>query len=89
MRNNAAQVLSSYADTVIDAARAGIVTEALKGTFWKSVGTNIFSGALYTLILIAVALILSLAGIDLVGIIDHTPTPATSTSPPPNPPPGG
>jgi len=72
-------VLSSYADTVIDAARAGIVTEALRGTFWKSVWTNIFSGALYTVILIVFALILSKSGIDLLGIFEHMTKTAPAT----------
>jgi len=79
VRNNAAQVLSSYADTVIDAARAGIVTEALRGTFWKSVWTSVFAAAVYTVILIILAFILSKAGVDFLGIFQHT---ATTTPPP-------
>ncbi|TIL83402.1 MAG: hypothetical protein E5Y89_00770 [Mesorhizobium sp.] len=85
VRNNAAQVLAAYADSVIDAARAGIVTEALKGTFGASVRVNLISAALYTLILIVLAFGLSFTGIDFVGIFDHAKAITSSTSPTPKP----
>jgi hypothetical protein len=87
VRNNAAQVLSEYADTVIDNAKAGIISEALKGTFIGAVVTNIISGILYTVLLICIALALKYGGIDFLGIFEHT-TPAaqTTTEPPPAPP---
>ncbi len=88
IRNNAAQVLSEYADTVIEEAKPDIVAKALKGTFTRNLLTNLASAVLYTLILIALAFILSYSGVDLVGIIEKT-TPAVSNTPPPAQAPGG
>ncbi|YBV97111.1 hypothetical protein M1D80_09505 [Phyllobacteriaceae bacterium JZ32] len=71
-RNTAAQVLTEYADTVIQAAKADIVKEALKGRFWINVFTSIFAAALYTIILIVLAFIAAKAGIDLLGIFERS-----------------
>lgn len=71
VRNNAAQVLSAYADTVIDAAKSDIVTEALKGSFWKNVWTSVFAAGLYTLLLIALAIILHFAGVDVLSVFEQ------------------
>ncbi|RWD17015.1 MAG: hypothetical protein EOS75_03810 [Mesorhizobium sp.] len=67
-KRNAAQVLSAYADSVISAEEPRILKDALKGSFWTAVSTGIVGSFLYTLILIAVALVLARSGIDLIGI---------------------
>lgn len=71
IRKNAAQVMSEYADAVINAAEPEIVRKALQGKFWPTVFTSIFSAALYTGILIAVAVVLAYAGVDLLGLLDR------------------
>ncbi len=64
----AAAVLSQFAGGVVSDARPEIVEETLKGTFWKAVAQSIVGSAIYTVILIIIALILSAAGIDLLEI---------------------
>ncbi len=68
-RQSAAQVLSAYADEVISNEEPRILKDALKGSFWKSVWQSIFANGLYTLMLIALAIILAKAGVDLIGLI--------------------
>lgn len=65
----AAGVLSQFAGGVVSDARPEIVEETLKGTFWKAVVQSIVANAIYTVILIAIALILGAAGIDLLEIV--------------------
>lgn len=61
--------LAKFADTIISDAAPGIREAALRGTFWSAVWTSIFASALYTLFLIALAIILAWAGIDAIGLI--------------------
>ena len=68
-RNSAAQVMAEYADSVISAEEPRILKDALKGSFWPSVFTSISANVLYTLALIAIAIILARAGIDLIGLL--------------------
>lgn len=67
--SQAGGVLAQFADGAISDATPGIVEEALKGGFWRSVGQSITANALYTLGLIAVVVILKWAGIDLLSIV--------------------
>lgn len=64
----AAGVLVGFADGAIADAKADIVAEALRGSFWGSVWQSIFANAVYTLILIALVLVLAFAGVDLLGL---------------------
>ena len=64
----AAGVLSQFAGGVVADARPEIVEETLRGTFWKGVAQSIIANAIYTTMLIAIALILGAAGIDLLEI---------------------
>lgn len=68
-RNSAAQVMAEYADSVISAEEPRILRDAVKGSFWPSVWTSIFSNALYTIGLIVLAVILARAGVDLIGLL--------------------
>lgn len=68
-RNSAAQVMAEYADSVISNEEPRILRDALRGTFWPSVGTSIFANVVYTLALIAIAIVLARAGIDLIGLL--------------------
>jgi hypothetical protein len=72
----AASALAQFASGVIADARPEIVEETLKGSFWKSVIQSISANAIYTVILIAIALVLAAAGIDIVSVFD-----AVKTSP--------
>jgi len=69
VRERAAQVLAEYASTVIQAEEPRILRGAVKGTFWRGAGQSVVGAFLYTLLLIALTVILALAGIDLVGIL--------------------
>jgi hypothetical protein len=50
--------------------RAEILREALHGSFWRSVWPSMLASAIYTLALIALVVIASRAGVDLLGIIE-------------------
>lgn len=66
----AAAALAAFAEGAIADARADIVEEALRGSFWSSVWQSIFASALYTMILIALAVSLALAGVDVLGVLE-------------------
>ncbi len=68
-RNSAAQVMTEYAATVIEEEEPKILREALKGAFWKSIWQSIFANFLYTLMLVGAAIILTKAGIDILGML--------------------
>ena len=64
----AAGVLAEFADGAISGARPGIVEQALRGTTWRAVWQAITANAIYTLLLIALVVILKRAGIDILSI---------------------
>lgn len=64
----AAGVLAEFADGAISGARPGIVEQALRGTTWRAVWQAITANAIYTLLLIALVVILERAGIDILSI---------------------
>ncbi len=67
-RAEADQVLRAYTDEVIAQERPRIIEEALRGSFWRAVATNIASAFIYTLILIGIVVVLRWAGIDLLSM---------------------
>ncbi|WP_174280367.1 hypothetical protein [Sphingomonas bacterium] len=71
-RAEADQVLRSYSDEVVRQERPRIIEEALRGSFWNSVLVNIVSAFIYTLILIALVVVLKVAGVDLLSIANST-----------------
>ena len=64
----AAGVLANFAESAVTDAKPAIVEEALKGGFWRSVTQSIAANAIYTLVLVAIVIILKRAGIDLVSL---------------------
>ncbi|HVV95434.1 MAG TPA: hypothetical protein VHD15_18645 [Hyphomicrobiales bacterium] len=67
-RKEASDLLARFSRVVIEAAKPEIREDALRGRFWTTVWQAIFANALYTVFLIAIAFILSIAGIDILGI---------------------
>ncbi len=68
-RDQARNILSVYADNVIEAATPAIEKDALQGTGVRAVLYGLLTNLIYTLILIGVALGAKYAGIDLLGIV--------------------
>lgn len=68
VRKEAEFFVASFSGSVLDDNAPRIREEALRGTFWRSVGVSIFAALLYTLLLIAVVIVLRFAGIDLLSI---------------------
>ncbi len=68
-QSQAGSVLAEFADGAVSDAKPGIVEEALKGGFWRSVIQSISANILYTLALIAIVLVLKWAGVDLLSIV--------------------
>ena len=64
----AAGVLAQFAEGAVSDAKPAIVEHALKGTALRSIWQSIVANAIYTLILIAVVIILRRAGIDLLSM---------------------
>ncbi|MCF1502528.1 hypothetical protein L0F51_01945 [Afifella sp. H1R] len=62
-------VINAFAGSVIESNESRIREDALRGTFWRSVGTSMFAALLYTLILIAVVVVAQVAGVDVVSIV--------------------
>jgi hypothetical protein len=69
LQERADSSLANFGKVVIDEATPGIREDALRGTTGKAISTSVVANAVYTLILIAVAIILYLAGIDIVGFV--------------------
>jgi len=61
--------LAEYAQSVIENEEPRILKKALRGSFWRAVWPSMVGALLYTLILIAFAIVLALSGIDLLGIL--------------------
>lgn len=61
--------LGAYADVVVAEETPEILKEALRGSFWRDVGVSIFAAFIFTLILILLAVILAISGIDLLAIL--------------------
>ena len=69
-RKEANEALVAYGSGVVQAERPIILREALKGNFERDVGTSIVGALIYTVLLIAIAFSLRIAGIDFFGIYD-------------------
>lgn len=69
LEQQADATLAAFAGTVIVEATPSIREDALRGTSGKSIGLSIAANAIYTLILIALALVLAWSGIDLIGLL--------------------
>lgn len=69
VETEAAQILAEYGERIVSEAEPKILRSALKGNFWRDVGTSVFAAFVYTVLLIAIALILRFSGIDLLSII--------------------
>lgn len=70
LQTQANTVLAQFASGAVEDARPEILKDALKGSAWKTVGLSLLSNAIYTLLLIALVLILRYAGVDVLGIFD-------------------
>jgi hypothetical protein len=94
-RSTARNILDAYAKTAVEAERPLIqrsaITERIESAaraversarWYRQVPAGIASALIYTLLLIAILLILRYAGVDLVGILEqigqHTPAPPTT-----------
>ncbi|HSP23935.1 MAG TPA: hypothetical protein VLQ65_02045 [Saliniramus sp.] len=69
LRAEAASALAGYANYVIVSEEPRILKDALRGTFWPSILRSMVAAAIYTLALIALAIIAARAGVDLLGIL--------------------
>jgi len=65
------QIVASFAQSIIDEVRPQITEEALKErNFVRDAGVAAFGAAIYTLVLIVLALFAKFAHIDIVGIVE-------------------
>lgn len=69
LREQANGIVLEYGGFLVEENTPRIREEALRGTFWKSVGISIFAAALYTLGLVALLIILRFAGVDFLSIL--------------------
>lgn len=68
MREKADGALAAFGDDAVEQARPGILKDALRGSFWKDVGASMVAAFFYSLVLIALVLILRWNGIDILGL---------------------
>lgn len=61
-------ILQTFATEIISSNRHDIEKEALRGKFWKDVGIGVTASFAFTLLLIAIAIILKTSGINIVAI---------------------
>ncbi len=70
LEQQADSTLAAFGEVVVNAATPGIREDAIRGTSGKSIRLSIAANFIYTLLLIAVALILKWSGIDLIGLLE-------------------
>lgn len=61
-------ILQTFAAEIISSNRHDIEKEALRGKFWKDVGIGVTASFVFTLLLIAIAIILKTTGINIIAI---------------------
>ncbi|MGX9982012.1 hypothetical protein ACTHAX_19920 [Methylobacterium fujisawaense] len=76
LRERADSTLAAFGNVVVSEATPSIREDALRGSTGKAISTSIAANALYTLILIALALILAWSGVDLIGLVQKAKPPA-------------
>lgn len=69
LEQQADATLAAFAEIVVAEATPAIRENALRGTSGKSIWLSISANAIYTLILISLALVLAWSGIDLIGLL--------------------
>lgn len=72
VRKEAEFFVASFSGSVLEDNAPRIREDALRGTFWRSLGISVLAALIYTLLLIAVVIVLRFAGIDLVSIVQTT-----------------
>jgi hypothetical protein len=70
LENAAAQLLTTYTDAVVIQAERQILYSALRGSYWRSVWRWVGGVLVYTLLLVASAVVLARSGIDLMTVLD-------------------
>jgi hypothetical protein len=69
LKTEAAGILAEFADYVVRAQEPQMLRDALKGNFWRSVGSSMSANFFYTIFLILAALLLAYTKPDFLGII--------------------
>lgn len=68
LKTEAAGILAEFADYVVQAQEPRILRDAVKGKFWRGVGTSMAANFFYTVILILAALVLARTQPDILSI---------------------
>lgn len=69
LKTEAAGILAAFADYVVQEQEPRILKDAVKGRFWRSVGTSMAANFFYTILLILAALFLAYTKPDFLGIL--------------------
>jgi hypothetical protein len=69
-RQQAEQALAVYAETVIEDATPEIRESAIRGSFGKDVRAGVAAAFIYTILLVVIAVILRLVGVDALGVFE-------------------
>jgi hypothetical protein len=65
----ATQIIASLSEDIVEKARPEILKEALRGSWWRATGINVFSNFLYTLIVLGVVLVVAITGLDIPALL--------------------
>ncbi len=68
MREQADGALAGFGDDAVEQAKPAILKDALRGSFWKAVWSSMVAAFFYSLVLIALVLILRWNGVDVIGL---------------------
>lgn len=69
LQTEAAGILAAFADYVVQEQEPRILKDAVKGQFWRGVGTSMTANFFYTIVLVLAALLLAYTQPDFLGII--------------------
>ncbi|WP_407105586.1 hypothetical protein [Hansschlegelia beijingensis] len=77
LKEEAKSALASFAYSIVEEETPKIEKEALKGKFWGSVFESVCGAFLYTILLVIVAVLLSKAGVDALGVLKEAAKPGS------------
>ena len=68
-RSEAVQIIAAYSQDVVEKARPTILEEVLRGNTSRTVGLNILSSFIYTLLLLGAVLVIAVTGWDIPALL--------------------
>jgi hypothetical protein len=70
-RSEAVQIIASFSQDVVEKARPAILEEMFRGNAMRTVGLNIFSSFIYTLLVLGIVVVIVITGWDIPALLQR------------------